>query len=284
MHRFTVTLPKPYRGRLAPSPTGYLHRGHAATFLQADVRARAAGGALILRIEDLDRQRCRAEYAAAIPEDLRWIGLRWQEGPDVGGPFAPYVQSERPPVYLQAWHRLAALGAIYPCTCTRQDVARAAQAPHDGEIEPIYPGRCRPTRAEPVHTPGPGGVNWRFRAPTSETITFTDGQAGPQTFVAGRDFGDYVVWRRDGVPAYQLAVVVDDAAMEISEVVRGADLLPSTAQQLLLYRALGLTPPAFYHCPLITDTTGARLAKRTGAHSLRELRAAGVDPASLRKL
>ena len=267
--------PPRYRGRLAPSPTGFLHRGHARTFLTAQARARAHGGSLVLRIEDLDRQRCRPEYAAALLDDLRWLGLDWQDG--------PFRQSERGAFYRDAWRRLAASGLIYPCTCTRRDVARAARAPHadEGEHEPVYPGCCRPPEPILVHAAGPEGVNWRLRAPTGETVAFTDGCAGPQAFVAGRDFGDFLVWRKDGVPAYQFAVVVDDAAMAISEVVRGADLLPSTAQQLLVYRALGLTPPAFYHCPLVTDAEGNRLAKRTGAHSLREMRTAGVDPASL---
>lgn len=278
-----VTTLSSYRGRLAPSPTGFLHRGHAATFLTAQARARERAGALVLRIEDLDRQRCRPEFAAALPEDMRWAGLSWQEGPDVGGPFGPYVQSERLPHYRAAWSRLAAGGLVYPCTCSRRDVEHALAAPHAGEHEPVYPGTCRPAGPVPVTARDPGGVNWRFRATEGETIRFLDGCAGPQAFHVGRDFGDFILWRRDGVPAYQLAVVVDDALMKITEVVRGADLLESTAQQLLVYRALGFDPPDWFHCALVTDDRGARLAKRTGAHSLRTLRASGADPTSVLK-
>ena len=271
-----------YRGRLAPSPTGFLHLGHAATFWTAHERAAARSGALILRVEDLDRERCKAEFAAALIEDLRWFGLRWDEGPDVGGQHAPYRQRERMPRYRAAWRQLAGQGAIYPCRCTRRDAARALAAPHPGEEEAVTVDPCRP--AHPVALPDTpsAGINWRFRVPDGESIRFYDGRAGPQQFVAGRDFGDFIVWRKEDLPAYQLAVVVDDAAMAITEVVRGADLLLSTAEQILLYDALGLTPPHFYHCPLVVDSGGQRLAKRSGAHSLRSLRAAGADPATLR--
>lgn len=276
--------PVPYRGRLAPSPTGYLHRGHAATFLTAQRRAREHDGALVLRVEDLDRERCKPAFTPALIKDLRWAGLDWREGPDVGGPCGPYRQSKRMDVYLGAWRQLAAAGMIYPCACSRREVERTVGAPHAGEHEPIYPGVCRPavpTVPAPTH---PDGVNWRFRTTVGEPVAFADGCAGSQRFVAGSDFGDFLIWRRDGVPAYQLAVVVDDAAMRITEVVRGADLLASTAQQILIYRALGAAVPAFYHCPLLTDGNGARLAKRAGAHSLRALREAGGHPASLHDL
>ena len=270
-----------YRGRLAPSPTGYLHHGHAATFLTAQRRAREADGILVLRVEDLDHARCKSEYAAALMEDLRWLGLVWKEGPDVGGQHGPYTQSERMPRYREALSRLARRGLIYPCTCSRRDVERAVRAPHSGEREFLYPGTCCSTMPTPVLSHDFAGANWRFRVPTGEMVNFTDGCSGSQVFVAGRDFGDFVVWRRDDVPAYQLAVVVDDALMRITEVVRGADLLESTAQQLLLYGALGWDSPAFYHCPLRTDAQGVRLAKRAGAHSLKALREAGIDPAAL---
>ena len=279
--------PPPYRGRLAPSPTGYLHLGHARTFWIAQERAAAAGGALILRSEDLDRARCRAEFRAAMLEDLRWFGLRWSEGPDVGGPHAPYTQSERMTHYTAAFEELRARGVIYPCNCSRQDVLRALGAPHAGEDEPLYPGTCRPRRGK-LEIPNPksetqrAGVNWRFRVPDGETITFSDRALGPHAETAGRDFGDFLVWRKDDLPSYQLACVVDDAAMGITEVVRGADLLTSTCRQLLLDRALGLTAPAFYHCPLMTDVSGLRLAKRDHATSLRALRAGGATPEELR--
>ncbi len=267
-----VTSIAPYRGRLAPSPTGFLHAGHAATFQWAQERAQTAGGGLILRVEDLDRDRCRPEYGEALYEDLRWAGLSWSEGPDCGGPFGPYRQSERLEIYRAAWRQLAAAGLIYACRCSRRELENAVSAPHAGEHEAIYPGTCRPPEpARPAATE-PDGSNWRFRTTAGQAVAFTDGNAGPQRFTAGRDFGDFLIWRKDGVPAYQLAVVVDDAAMRMTEVVRGADLLPSTAQQLLLYQALALVPPAFFHVPLLTDANGVRLAKRAGAHSLRAMR------------
>jgi glutamyl/glutaminyl-tRNA synthetase len=280
-----------YRGRLAPSPTGYLHLGHARTFRAAYERARTAGGVLVLRDEDLDPARSRAGFAAAMLEDLRWLGIDWQEGPDVGGPFAPYRQSERRDFYLEAWARLVEGGHVYPCACSRRDIARAAEAPHEGrpgarqaqDDEPHYPGICRPRSGAATNTPDtPAGLNWRFRVPDGEGIFFEDLKQGRQGFVAGRDFGDFVVWRRDGVPAYQLAVVVDDALMRITEVVRGADLLKSTARQILLQRALGYATPAHFHCDLITDERGERLAKRHESLSLRALRAAGVTPEEVR--
>ena len=236
---------------------------------------------MILRSEDLDCHRARPEFAAAMLEDMRWFGLEWQEGPDCGGAFGPYTQSERLPRYQAAFEQLRAGGFLFPCVCSRQEVRRALRAPHAGDEEPLYPGTCRQRAADTV-APGDPRVNWRFRVPDGERVTFTDGHAGPQQFLAGGDFGDFVVWTREGFPSYQLAVVVDDAAMHITEVVRGADLLASTARQLLLYRALGLTPPAFYHCPLVTDVRGVRLAKRHDALSLRSLRATGRTPADLR--
>ncbi len=269
-----------YRGRLAPSPTGYLHLGHASTFWAAQQRAQAHSGTLILRNEDLDRSRCRPEFVSAMFEDLRWFGLQWREGPDVGGPFEPYNQSERRDFYRAALEKLRASGAIYPCTCSRQDVLRAVQAPHEGEDEPIYPGTCRNKTLSEFDPKA--RVSWRFRVPDDEVPSFTAGHYGPQQFTAGKDFGDFVVWRHDGVPSYQLAVVVDDAAMQITEVVRGQDLLKSTARQLLLYRVLALQPPLFFHCPLLTDQSGVRLAKRHESLSLRILRAQGFCPAELR--
>lgn len=270
-----------YRSRLAPSPTGYLHVGHARTFWIAQQRARRQGGVLVLRNEDLDRARCKEQFVAAMIEDLRWFGFQWQEGPDCGGPFGPYNQSERLNTYRRALEKLRDGGFIYPCTCSRKDILGALSAPHEAEDEPVYPGTCRPGSGR--RTQGQGAmVNWRFRVPDGEGVSFTDGHCGLQRFVAGKDFGDFVIWRHDDVPAYQLAVVVDDAAMQISEVVRGTDLLVSTARQLLLYRALGLGPPVFCHCPLMTDENGLRLAKRHDALSLRSLRARGDTPEQIR--
>jgi glutamyl/glutaminyl-tRNA synthetase len=274
-----------------------LHVGHARTFWTAFQRAREAGGTLVMRMEDLDPDRSRAEYADAALEDLRWLGIRWQEGPDKGGPFAPYEQSERHLIYLAAWRTLLHRGCLFACRCSRKDLENALGAPHEqthvagGKLdavddEPIYPGTCRQSVECSPGTPGsasveldtPGSVNWRFRVPDGAAIEFIDLNLGPQCFIAGRDFGDFIVWRRDGVPSYQLACVADDAAMGITEVVRGADLLKSTARQILLYRALGLDSPAWYHCELVMDGQGHRLAKRHDALSLRALRQRGVTP------
>ena len=273
-----------YRGRIAPSPTGFLHLGHARTFWIAQERARQAGGKLILRVEDIDSARCKPAFMQALYEDLRWFGLTWNEGPDCGGPFAPYVQSERRALHLALLERLRAGGHLYPCRCSRRDVLSALGAPHAGDEEPNYPGLCRPKPGDPRPPAGLTDVHWRFRVPHGERMRFIDAALGEQTAVAGVDFGDFVVWRRDGVPAYQLAVVADDAAMEVTEVVRGADLLLSTFRQLLLYRALGITPPTFYHAPLLADpVTRLRLAKRHDALSLRQLRATGATPEALRE-
>jgi glutamyl/glutaminyl-tRNA synthetase len=266
-----------YRGRLAPSPTGLLHLGHARTFSIAARRTRQHGGALILRNEDLDPQRCHAEFVTAMYEDLRWLGIEWSEGPDCGGPYAPYAQSERRSHYLKAWQQLRDGGWIYPCICSRKDLAAAATAPNDSDDEPVYSGRCR-SRTDGPSFEAPQGVNWRFRVPDGETVHFTDLQMGAQAFVAGKDFGDFVVWRRDDVPAYQFAVAVDDALMGITEVVRGVDLLKSTARQILLFRALGLAVPAYYHCELVRDAAGLRMAKRHDAASIRYLRESGRTP------
>jgi glutamyl-tRNA synthetase len=278
-------VPDPsYRGRIAPSPTGYLHLGHARTFWTAYQRALANRGALIFRNEDLDPQRSKTEFAHAMMEDLRWLGIEWEEGPDVGGPHEPYEQSRRRQLYLRDWKKLVEGGFVYPCTCSRKDLATSAQAPNEGDEELIYPGRCRPTTEAKLQPVVPAGVNWRFRVPDGEEIHFEDLNSGKHSYVAGRDFGDFVVWRRDDVPAYQLAVVTDDCDMEITEVVRGEDLLVSTARQILLHRALGQSIPAYYHCPLMRDTAGERLAKRTDALSLRELRKQGYTPEQIREM
>jgi glutamyl-tRNA synthetase len=322
-----------YRGRLAPSPTGYLHLGHARTFWVAWQRARAAHGKLIFRNEDLDYQRCKPEFVRAMYEDLHWLGLDWDEGPDLSfqfgksgehgdhdpgttvsnavnrgssdshagtgrASFGPYSQSERRNFYFDAWRKLRDSGLIYPCTCSRKDLERALSAPHEEPLhgadassdmpnaaddELPYPGTCRESIGTAKDYDSPAGVSWRFKVPEGETISFDDGYFGHQEFVAGSDFADFLLWRRDDIPAYQLAVVVDDAAMEITEVVRGADLLKSTARQLLLIRALGYTVPAYFHCPLLRDEKNVRLAKRHDALSLRKLREQGVKAEELKK-
>lgn len=269
-----------YRGRIAPTPSGYLHLGHAQTFWIAHARAQQAQGHLIFRMEDLDRARCKPEYGKAALEDLHWLGLRWQEGPDLGGPYHPYTQCDRLDWYRQVWKQLNATGAIYPSPHSRKDVARALSAPHEGDREIIFPPALRPATIDPAREPG--SVNWRFRVPDGEAIVVCDRRLGPVTFTAGIDFGDFIIWRKDGFPSYELAVVADDRAMEITEVVRGEDLLLSAARQLLLYRALSWIAPAFFHCPLVRDEAGRRLAKRDRALALQTLRDRGVSPSDLR--
>jgi glutamyl-tRNA synthetase len=254
--------------------------------------SRAGSSGLVLRIEDLDRPRCREEFCQAAIEDLRWLGLDWTEGPDVGGPHASYRQSERTDWYLEIWRRLEAAGAIYPSPHSRRDVDEAATAPHepmpeeanaiagaDAHAEPIFPTSLRPAAWD--RAVAPGNVAWRFRVPDGRVIEFDDALAGRVRRTAGEDFGDFVVWRRDDLPAYELAVVADDHAMEIAEVVRGEDLLTSTSRQLLLYEALGWAPPAFCHAPLVRDAAGRRLAKRTGGLSIRDLRTRSLSPADV---
>lgn len=369
-----------YRGRIAPTPTGLLHLGHARTFQSAWQRARAAGGTLVYRQEDLDPARCTPAFAQAAVTDLRRYGLDWDEGPDCTpqGPHAPYCQSQRTGLYRAALAQLIRSGHAYPSSHSRSDLARALASglarpapPLWGEqdSEAIFPLQWRaqaaawfanaplreriaraleaptgttnpiatatgaanaaqtPQPVQPTPRPAtgaastpqpatvfatdnhavphvaasaadnesttpapafatdneaaglfaPGGVNWRFSVPEGEVLRFTDATFGAQNFTACEDFGDFVLWRRDGVPAYELAVVVDDIAMGITEVVRGADLLRSTARQLLLYRALGSASPAFCHCPLLLDPqSGERLAKRSQSLSLRALLDSGA--------
>lgn len=262
-----------YVGRLAPSPTGLLHLGHARTFWIAAQRARAAGGVLWLRDEDLDPQRSRADFAEAMRVDLRWLGITWD---------AEMRQSERLAAYREAMQRLVHEGFVYPCRCSRRDLQQAVEAPHEDEDEPVYSGRCRPDREKPAAHEFLPETNYRFRVPDGEVVSFVDGDAGAQDFTSGcgtgADFGDFVVWRKDGLPSYQLACVVDDAEMGVTEVVRGRDLLRSTARQMLLQRAMGLATPRYFHCELMRDEAGVRLAKRHDALSLRSLREAGCTP------
>jgi glutamyl-tRNA synthetase len=269
------------RGRLAPSPTGAQHAGNARTYLIAWLRARSLGGRIALRIEDIDSPRVKPAAAEQAIEDLHWLGLDYDEG--------PLVQTERLALYEDALHRLQEADLVYPCTCTRSDVERAASAPHDerigakrtGPAEGVvcYPGICvgrRPADAAQLTQP----FSWRFRLPQRE-YHFEDGFHGPLTVDLHEAGGDFVVWKSVGTPAYQLAVVVDDAAQGITEVVRGDDLIPSTPRQLLLYQALGLQPPAFVHVPLVVGPDGRRLAKRHGDTRLSALREAGVKPEAL---
>ncbi len=267
-----------YCGRLAPSPTGLLHLGHARTFWVAAERARIAGGTLRLRNDDLDRARCRPEFVEAMRLDLAWLGLRWTE---------PMIsQSTRMDRYRLALQRLHAAGLIFPCTRSRRDVLDAAGAPHEGaEDEPVYPREFRPPADAPLPAlpplDAPIATNWRYRVPDFEAVTFRDNCVGEQRAIAGADFGDFLVWRKDDTPSYQLATTVDDAEIGITEVVRGADLIKSTFRQLLLFQAWGWTPPKFYHAPLVLDADGNRLAKRHDALALRTLRERGLTPAEI---
>jgi glutamyl-tRNA synthetase len=268
-----------YRGRFAPSPTGPLHLGNARTALLAWLAARAARGRLVMRVEDLDRPRVRPGLEPRLLDELRWLGLGWDEGPDLGGRHGPYRQSERGNRHQAALRRLRDAGLAYPCFCSRAEIAASAQAPHGpADDGPRYPGTCRRLApAEVARRSGDRAPAWRFRVEPGQ-VTFDDAVQGSCRFDVAAATGDFVVMRADGVAAYQLAVAVDDAAMEITEVVRGDDLLPSTARQLLLYRALGLPAPRFAHVPLVLGEDGARLAKRHGARSLGELREAGAAP------
>jgi len=254
-----------YRGRLAPTPSGLLHVGHAQTFKTAWERARSRGGKIILRIEDIDTGRCKKKYADAAIEDLKFIGLDWDEGPDVGGEYAPYLQSERFGYYWSLVEKLSELGCVYPCDASRAQVKtlgkKQAHAFDFAEPETIFPNELRRRVCSSKNVEKPSGRNWRFAVPEGASVTFTDGNFGEMTFRAGEDFGDFLVWRKAGEPSYELAVTADDAAMKITEVVRGKDLLLSTARQILLYWALGFDIPQFFHCPLLTDERGEKLSK-----------------------
>lgn len=264
------------RGRLAPSPTGDLHLGGAATFLVAWLDARSRGGTLVMRMEDLDTARVLPGSERGLIDDLRWLGLDWDEGPDEGGPVGPYRQSERLDRYEHALDLLGRRGLTYLCDCSRAEIARAASAPHEGEEGPRYPGTCRPLGLERRAFRRPPAV--RFAVPPGASASFVDGVHGAQRQDVDAVVGDFVLRRGDGVVAYQLAVVVDDLAMGVERVVRGADLLGSSARQMVLAGALGGEPPSFAHAPLLLGPDGARLAKRAHGVPVREQRAAGRSP------
>jgi glutamyl-tRNA synthetase len=268
-----------HRGRFAPSPTGPLHLGNARTALLSWLAAQAADGDWLMRVEDLDTPRVRTGMEGRILDELRWLGLDWDEGPDLGGPVGPYRQSQLGGRYTEALKTLRAARLAYPCFCSRAEIAAAATAPHGPVDEgPRYPGSCRGLApAELTRRGGERRPAWRL-AVEPGAVTFEDGVHGPCAFDVADTTGDFVVMRADGIAAYQLAVAVDDAAMGVTDVVRGDDLLPSTARQLLVYRALGLPAPRFAHVPLVVGEDGERLAKRHGALSLGELRDRGADP------
>lgn len=260
------------RGRFAPSPSGRMHLGNLFCALLSWLSVKSRGGEWILRIEDLDTARCRPDYARQVEEDLRWLGLAWDEGGSAGGPDAPYFQSERTALYEAALARLRGMGLVYPCFCTRAQL-HAASAPHREDGLTVYPGTCRGLTPEDIARREAAGRKGalRLRVP-EETVTFTDGHLGELTEYLPTDCGDFLLRRSDGLFAYQLAVVVDDAAMGITEVVRGADLLSSTPRQLLLYELLGRKAPEFFHFPLLLSPNGRRLSKRDGDLGLGALR------------
>lgn len=271
----SLFIAMPYIGRIAPSPTGLLHLGHARTFWIAHERALAANGTLLLRDEDLDPQRSRGEFSIAMKEDLAWLGITWS---------SETQQSDRISLYRAALEQLITTGYAYPCTCSRKDLQQSTQAPHeDTDDEPIYNNHCRPMSSG-LSAMSLEPCSYRFRIPTDDSITFIDLNAGPQSFTPTVDFGDFLIWRKDGLPSYQLACVVDDADTRITEVVRGRDLLKSTARQILLQRALSLPTPNYFHCNLMRDIDGVRLAKRHDALSIRTMREQGLTPAQLRAM
>ena len=266
------------RGRYAPSPTGPLHLGNLRTALLAWLQCRLEGGTFVLRMEDLDQARSEPQAASGILEDLRWLGIDWDEGPDCGGPAGPYTQSERQEIYAMVFDRLLALGRIYPCGCSRRDIREAASAPHTGYI--AYPGTCRPKDTDPAIDPAPHDQkSWRWRIPPHQAnVSLTDQVVGPFAQDLRTEVGDFVIRRADGIFAYQLAVVIDDALMGITDVVRGDDLLDSAPRQVMLFAQMGWHTPRFWHVPLMHDKMGHRLSKRNGSQSLALLRDEGKTP------
>ena len=272
-------------GRLAPSPTGAQHLGNARTYLLAWLSARSAGGRVVLRIEDIDSPRVKPWAIEQAMVDLRWLGLDWDEGPDVGGIHAPYLQTERIATYENALQRLIEFGLAYPCTCTRKDIESAASAPHESVGDsiyldgPIYNGRCAGWRlGEPL--PAEGTYCWRFRSP-DRSLKIVDQFYGELELNPHQSLGDFPLTRKNGQAAYQLAVVVDDDAMEVTEVVRGDDLIPSIFRQLPLIDALRFMRPNYFHVPLVVGPDGRRLAKRHGDTRLSQYRDSGIIPEAI---
>ena len=261
-------------GRLAPSPTGLLHLGHARTFLLAFWHIRSRAGQLLLRMEDLDGPRAEMRFADASRADLEWLGLDW-DGPEL-------LQSTGLSRLNAAVTALIDAGKAYPCVCSRGDIRSAQSAPHAGSSEPRYPGTCRGRYRsfEEAERESGQAAGARLIVPEG-SLTIEDGVAGSSTWDVARDVGDFLIAKRDKAPAYQLAVVVDDHAQGVNEVLRGADLLPSAARQWHVQEALGLAHPAWFHVPLVTDAGGRRLAKREADLSLAELRAGGTDPRAI---
>ncbi|WP_301966194.1 tRNA glutamyl-Q(34) synthetase GluQRS [uncultured Desulfovibrio sp.] len=294
-HHVSSASSRPVRGRLAPSPTGYMHLGNAWAFLLAWLAVRSAGGTLVLRMEDIDPQRSRPEYARALVEDLRWLGLDWDEGPAVDGaipadgrdmveqgPCGPYFQSARTTLYAETLDAMGHAGLVYPCYCTRKELRQLAGAPHVDDAGAPYPGTCRHLGPEERRRREAQGRRACLRLCCPEgRFRFQDALLGEQSFSLEDCGGDFALRRSDGVVAYQLAVALDDALMGITQVVRGRDILTSTPRQLALLGLWGFEPPTYAHIPLLLDGQGERLAKRHQSLGVRELRRQGVAAADI---
>ena len=265
-------------GRYAPSPTGRLHLGNLRTALLAWLQVRLEGGRFIIRMDDLDQPRVRPGARQQILEDLSWMGLDWDEGPDVGGENGPYLQSQRTRYYADAFHTLGKNGKIFACFCSRRDIALAVGAPHQTRQNPPYPGICRanlyPGRPGTAGLDAQGPLSWRYRV-GDRKIVFDDVLCGRQEQDLAGEVGDFVVKRKDGQFAYQLTTVVDDYFMGVSDVVRGVDLMASTPRQIALISDLGFHKPRFWHMPLVYDSRNRRMSKRDGSDSLEQWQSAG---------
>ena len=271
--------PRQRRGRFAPSPTGFLHLGNVFIALLAWLEMRQKGGAFVLRIEDIDEERSHEEYACALMEDLKWLGLDWDEGPDIGGTYAPYTQQARYAHYETALAVLRAQGLLYPCFCSRARLMGVG-APHEGEVR-VYDGHCfRMTEEERIAAEHLRRPSFRVHVPAKD-IVFIDATYGVQRMNLAQSVGDFRVRRSDGLYAYPLATPVDDGAMQISDVLRGRDLLGETPAQIWLLETLGYAAPRYRHVPMLVDANGKRLSKRQKGLTVRELRAAGKKPAAI---
>lgn len=272
-----------YRGRYAPTPSGLLHSGHAATFRTAYRRARQNGGEIFLRIEDLDRDRCKRDYEIALIEDMQWLGLHWDR--DASAPEGYIRQTDRLAQYRKVLDRLIEKGVVYSCNKSRKEIRTHPEAVKNREGEVLYHESLRPQKSdESMEGEQRYLQHWRYRADYGSVVTFEDRRMGKCSYEAGVDFGDFLVWTKAGYPAYELAVVIDDIASGITEVVRGEDLLLSTARQILLYRELAAEVPEFYHCPLVKDEQGVRLAKQYDSESIRAYRERRFTPEQFWKI
>ncbi|HET7369399.1 MAG TPA: glutamate--tRNA ligase, partial [Gammaproteobacteria bacterium] len=272
----------PIRTRFAPSPTGLLHLGNVRTALFSALAARAGGGDFVLRVEDTDAARSRPEWIEALLDDLRWLGVEWAEGPDVGGSRGPYRQSERAAIYNDHFKRLIDVGHAYACFCTPAELAASREAQRAAGQPPRYAGTCANLSKVEIEAKRQSGVPaaLRFRVPAGIELRFDDVVRGPQTFVSDA-IGDFVIRRADGTPAFFFCNALDDALMGVTHVLRGEDHLANTPRQMLLLEALDLTAPRYGHLGLLVGDDGAPLSKRHGSASLHDLRERGVLPGAV---